>query len=411
MQSYSLGLEQYDSCNDYEFIKSLSEDEDDYDDDDRKEPQLRHEYECKDDPKKVEKVKEKEGEIEEGEKEKEKEKDLKEKGKEQEEEEPVLLLDKDKFIAKMLSEKGYFCLNKICFTDQGSVWRARSPQKLGSKSVVIKIASKLHYKTLKNEHEDILKEIELLQRIKHDSIICVLDTFENEEYYMVVLEDGGMDLFNFINKIHEEIKANKIQINEWKKSVKLIGQKLMELINWLHSTYICHLDLSLENVLISNIKWISYPDQYKNYKKRLSPDFELKLIDFGAAQCFKGNIEFDCKSIIGKPSYCSPQIYHLQNKQSNKPFDARKADVWSYGVCLFIMSFGCYPWTLPDRNDNKLYQTIVLEKNLNFVLKAWKRSNYADDAMKDLLLKIFVINEKKRISTQDILKHSWYKKF
>eukprot|EP00483_Globobulimina_turgida_P008294 UN08310 len=82
------------------------------------------------------------------------------------------------------------------------------------------------------------------------------------------------------------------------------------------------------------------------------------------------------------------------------------ADVWSYGVCLFIMSIGYPPWTQPDER-NKLFQTIVLEKDLGCVLHAWKRSNYIHDSMKDLLQKIFIVDEKNRISTNDIIKHSW----
>merc|ERR1719150_1455195 len=138
---------------------------------------------------------------------------------------------------------------------------------------------------------------------------------------MVVLEDGGYELFDFINKCHQQIANNKITIKDWQKTVQLISKKLIELINWLHTELsVCHLDISLENVLISNINWISYPDGNKKYKKKLSPDFKLKLIDFGAAKEFgdqydlHGNISFNSNSIIGKQTYCSPQIYKLQNE-------------------------------------------------------------------------------------------------
>eukprot|EP01083_Nonionella_stella_P281540 957991_1 len=334
------------------------------------------------------------------------------------------LLDKDMPIFEVLRSHGYKSLHKLCYTDQGSVWRGKLCKKLGSKSVVIKIASKLHYEK-RSEHEDIIKEIELLKRINKqglyeknenlniaNSIINVIDTIENDENYFVVLEDGGQDCFSFIESVHKQINAGKIAVGEWRKTVKLIAKRLIKLIHWLHnSNFLCHLDISLENILISNIKWISYPDQYKNYKKRLSPDFSLKLIDFGAAICFKrqydlnGNITFNSSSIIGKPLYCSPQIYQLQIGTCDKTFDARQADLWSFGICIFILAIGCPPWTLPHQT-NKLFETIVLEKNLNFVLNAWNRSNYCDDSMKDLLQKIFVFNEQNRITTNDIIKHS-----
>jgi len=348
-----------------------------------------------------------------------------------------LVLDKDISIATMLNKYGYKNVTKLCYTDQGSVWRAKSPKKFGYQSVVIKIASKLHYDHDKNtpsEHENILNEIELLQKINgqlnecncdeiKNSVIRVIDTFETMDNYLVILEDGGIDLFNFVNECHQQISNEKIVVNEWQNTMKIIATKLIKLLNFLHTKMsVCHLDISLENVLISNIKWIQYLDESTNcYKKKLSPDFELRLIDFGAAQCFhidingdanmngNGNniISFDTKSVIGKPIYCSPQIYKLQNKLTDQCFDAQKTDIWSFGVCLFIMAIGCPPWQMPDERNNKLYQTIVIEKNLDFVLKQWKRSNYINDGMKDILNKIFVNNEEERISTKDIIKHHW----
>lgn len=67
-------------------------------------------------------------------------------------------------------------------------------------------------------------------------------------------------------------------------------------------------------------------------------------------------------------------------------------------------AFGAYPWTQGDEAD-ALYQTIVIERNLEFVLKRWNRSNYVDEKMKDLLRRIFVIEEDERISTDEIIKH------
>merc|ERR1712113_1379241 len=102
--------------------------------------------------------------------------------------------------------------------------------------VIFKIASKLHYEK-RSEHEDIIKEIELLKRINKQALLCdnnniknsiinVIDTIENDENYFVVLEDGGQDCFSFIESVHKQINAGKITIGEWRKTVKLIAKKL-----------------------------------------------------------------------------------------------------------------------------------------------------------------------------------------
>eukprot|EP00485_Elphidium_margaritaceum_P002514 CAMPEP_0202692716 /NCGR_PEP_ID=MMETSP1385-20130828/7020_1 /ASSEMBLY_ACC=CAM_ASM_000861 /TAXON_ID=933848 /ORGANISM="Elphidium margaritaceum" /LENGTH=459 /DNA_ID=CAMNT_0049348297 /DNA_START=104 /DNA_END=1483 /DNA_ORIENTATION=+ len=361
------------------------------------------------------------------------------------------VLDSDKRVAELLRGHGYWALKKLCCTDQGSVWRAKAPKKLDFRSVVIKIASKLHYKASNSdllaaaathnsnpsdsEHENILREIALLQRINSEQqecvsdvikncIITVLDTFENDDSYVVVLEDGGIDLYHFIRHCHQQIASQKIAIAEWRKTVQLIAQRLSQLLVWLHSSmHVCHLDISLENVLISNVSWIRYPDQYKNYKKKLSDDFQLKLIDFGAARQFTAvtsdddedddyeDISFACRSVTGKSQYCSPQIFALQNKEAlHSHFDARKADVWSFGVMLFIMAIGCPPFKAPDEHNNKLYQTVVLERNLDFVLKSWNRSTYIEESMKDLLRKIFIADEEDRMSSEELRNHPWLRK-
>jgi len=337
-----------------------------------------------------------------------------------------LILDSDIAIARMLQRLTYKNISKLCATDQGSVWRARAPKKLGAQSVVIKVASKLHYKAeATTPHEDILKEISLLRRINElkepisDGVIHVLDTLHTTEHYVAVLEDGGADLFSFITECHALLSTGTLTVSEWQKTVKLMAQRLVEVLHALHSTVrVCHGDISLENVLISNVKWIAYPDQYKRWKKRLSPDFKLKLIDFGAAiDCTcdgdsgaddkDEKEQFASTSAVGKAMYCSPQIYALQNKRSAQAFDGRATDVWSLGVCLFIMAVGCPPWTKPDEQGSKLFQTIVLGRDLDCVLKAWSRTQFVEEKLKELLLSIFVVDEARRVSTRDILRCEW----
>lgn len=331
-----------------------------------------------------------------------------------------LTLDSDIEIAKFLNQTGYKRVCKLNCTEQGSVWRARSPD---TQSVVIKMASKLYYtnKASPVPTESILNEIKLIQAINEEqkksdslvvrrSIIQVLDTIDTEKHHMMVVEDGGTDLLCFVQKCHQQIARGLMAVSEWQKTLRLISKRLIEVIHWLHSeAAICHLDLSLENVMISNVNWISYPDQYKEWKKRLAPDFQLKLIDFGAAQQFGGgDASFDCLSVFGKPTYCAPEIFALQNKRSENAFDARKADIWSFGVCLFTMAIGGFPWSKPDERSDKRFETIVVERDLEFVLSKFKKSHFMHESLKDLIQKIFVMDEAERISTVDILKHEWF---
>ena len=86
-----------------------------------------------------------------------------------------------------------------------------------------------------------------------------------------------------------------------------------------------HLDIKLENILISN-------------------DYKLKLCDFGFAQDVDSNIS----TKYGTESYIAPEI------EDRKPGDTYKgiqADIFSLGVILFLFKFGAPPFTRASISD------------------------------------------------------------
>ena len=73
---------------------------------------------------------------------------------------------------------------------------------------------------------------------------------------------------------------------------------------------------------------------------------EITLIDFGLAQLYINSKNFNNYNIsVGKKGYQSPEVYQKQK------FNSAKADVWSLGCILFIMTFGCLPYKIPTIND------------------------------------------------------------
>ena len=105
---------------------------------------------------------------------------------------------------------------------------------------------------------------------------------------------------------------------------------------YLHSIGISHRDLKLDNILLDDV-------------------YSPKLTDFGLSRfCQRdkhGNIVL-ASTHCGTVSYMAPEV--LQKKR----YDPMKADVWSLGICLYVMLTDCYPF---DRRD----QLTMLRKMKN----------------------------------------------
>jgi len=94
----------------------------------------------------------------------------------------------------------------------------------------------------------------------------------------------------------------------------------------------------------------------------------------------------------GTPYYVSPEILDGQG------YDGRRADIWSMGVCLFVMTTGTLPFrakSLPDlfamiREGN--YKRLPSGLSSSFI---------------DLISKILVIDPSKRLSLREIQQHEW----
>jgi calcium-dependent protein kinase len=174
------------------------------------------------------------------------------------------------------------------------------------------------------------------------------------------------------------------------KEASIIFKQIITAISYCHNQGIVHRDLKMENVLFLN-----------NQKNS-----QIKIIDFGLSQCVEkknlvqvltgrnyGNITM--KAPVGTPHYISPEVLNGKYNQ--------KCDIWSAGVILFTMLGGYFPFD--GETDNQVYKAIK-SKKYNFYDEEWKNvSNEAKDLIKHML-----IDENKRFSAEEVLRHPWLTK-
>ena len=99
---------------------------------------------------------------------------------------------------------------------------------------------------------------------------------------------------------------------------------------------------------------------------------------------------------------------------TGKGYDGALADVWAAGVLLIVMLLGTFPFDHtehPDPNTSEAHLEVWLQQ----VRQPWTGLPHIKAALNklspectDLLNKIFVIDDKKRISVPAIKAHPWY---
>lgn len=174
--------------------------------------------------------------------------------------------------------KGAFATVKLC------------KNKATGKKAAVKIVDRAN---LKPEDETGLRqEVAIMQTLHHPHIVQLLDFFEEEKFYYLVIElmEGG-ELFDRIVK--------RTAYNE--KQARDVVKILVEAIKYCHDNDIVHRDLKPENLLLTS----------------LNDDADLKIADFGFAIRDNGAHNM-LQTQCGTPAYIAPEI--LRGEKYGKMF-------------------------------------------------------------------------------------------
>ncbi|DBB15140.1 TPA: hypothetical protein ACH3X3_004147 [Trebouxia sp. C0006] len=184
---------------------------------------------------------------------------------------------------------------------------------ISGQQVAIKVIDKLKLKETVDQRR-IQREISILRRLTHGSIIQLLEIVETEHFIFLVMElaQGG-SLLDYVRQ--------RKRLAEPEACFFL--QQIVHGLMHCHDMEIVHRDVKLENIL-------------------LDASNRIKLIDFGlAANTMPGK---KLKVHCGSPSYAAPEIV------ARRLYDGPPVDVWSLGVVLYGMICGHLPF---HASDNK----------------------------------------------------------
>ncbi|KNC46953.1 AGC/AKT protein kinase [Thecamonas trahens ATCC 50062] len=210
------------------------------------------------------------------------------------------------------------------------------------------------------------KAEQALQNIagKHPLIVNLRFAFQTNKHLCIVLDYvGGGDLFDHL-KVARRFDESR---------ARLYAAEVYVGLEFMHSMNIVYRDLKMENVILDR-------------------DGHIRLADFGLAKELS-NLH-RTSTVCGTAEYMAPEVVDTSIEYGVE------ADWWSYGIFVFVMLFGKYPFSAKSRAE---LNAKVLTKSISFPASV-PVSNEVKSLIRGLLHK----NPAKRISGPVIRDHPWF---
>lgn len=255
-----------------------------------------------------------------------------------------------KRIQKAIYKQKYVFINKIGSGLSGKVYTARSVYDQSIYAI----------KVIKKNNHIWNKELEATRHIASKGNFDLVEVIESEQDIRIVMPYyKNSDLYNFLD--------NKAQGLSEKEALKIILQLLKAAKN-IHNAGYVHLDIKPENVMF---------DKYNN----------VVLIDFGCSESIDKEV---LDRFIGTSYYVAPEINYFR-------FNT-KTDVWSIGICFYVMIKFRFPCELTlNYNDESCPIYDQIDDNVNNITELSSKS-------KNVLQRMLTRDYNKRPSVSELIK-------
>ena len=149
--------------------------------------------------------------------------------------------------------------------------------------------------------------------------------------------------------------------------------QIADAVTFIHRNGFAHMDLKVNNILL---------DEF----------FNIRIGDFGSALDLNGQKTTNKRR--GTPHFMAPEVKNHTDK--SKRFDPQKADVYSLGVCLFVLLFKNYP----------KFKDGSVDGASPFVMPEHRWSSRSRP-VRELLRRMLDPDPKRRANIYEVRNHDW----
>jgi len=158
---------------------------------------------------------------------------------------------------------------------------------------------------------------------------------------------------------------------------RFFALQLLDAIEYMHSNRVCHRDLKLENILLDD-------------------QLNIKIADFG----FASYKNIDClKSYRGTMTYMAPEI------KEGKHYKGSQADLFSFGVILFILIQGIFPFK--EARTEEYFYNLLCSGQFDIYFQKVNGQALSKD-FRDLIVRLFSYDPAHRPTIDEIRAHPWF---
>ena len=230
--------------------------------------------------------------------------------------------------------------------------------------------------------EEVTSEIDILRLLKSPNVLRLQEViwYNHKVYVVTEVLDGGAVLDAILRMKDERYTE---------KEAKVVVQRTLQAVDYMHKNFVLHRDLKLENLLLRSNDMLD----------------SVVIADFGLARRCENATGAAClphaqgvdTSPVGTPVYAAPEVVEQHSYGA-------AIDIWSVGVIAYVLLTGAMPRNL-WKGALKYHR--VTERDFGFDCYEW---DSVSEEGREFVMACLAYKPTHRLSAANCLRHPWLQK-